>query len=221
MWLVNYAIIRQALMFFQTVLSISVVVILSTSVGFATAQEPTLEERVEASGGKPLTISVLREVFPVPIATLAAHSDLVVTGRLVRVRSYLAPNKKEIFTDFSIQPNQVLLERSKDVRSTSGQRSAMVLTVFGGQITLNGTQVTMVDETMKPINDQGEFLVFVTHVQSQPNNFQLAEGSAGLFELIAGQRVEPLYKRRDKDPDVHGVPFAELVSRIKATAARK
>jgi hypothetical protein len=184
-----------------------------------TSQEPTLIERAEASGGRPLTIRVLRETVPISIEALSAQSDLVVVSRLVRLQSYLSENKKQIFTDYVIVPSKVLLGRIEP-RPTPGPTPRMVLTVLGGQINVRGTLITMVNEKSNPIKNEGEFLLFASRVKGGENRFYPTQDSAGLFEIRDGQRVQPLFRRNDVDPEVEGVPFEAIARKIQAGQRR-
>lgn len=197
--------------------TVAVVSLLAASAN-GLAQDPTLAERVEANGGKPVRVTVSRDVAPTPIAALASSSDLVVVGRLLRRQSYLSPNKTQIFTDYEFVPGEVLLARQKDQRTAPGPAAPLILTVFGGQITLNGVQVTMVDEKMKPVRSGAEFLVFAKRAATTGNRFEPTNGSAGIYEVGDNRRLEPLFRRIDADPEVHGVPFAEIVRRIQSAA---
>jgi len=205
----------------STKTQVTVAVVFGLSSTFSAAQVPTIAERVQASGGKPLRILVVQHGSPVSIADLTAASDLVVEGKLVRLRSYTSKDAIEVLTDYQIVPSQVFRAQGKDVATTPGQRPPLVLTMVGGEISVNGTPVEVVNPTQRPIKNGGHYLLFAKRSVDGENRYSATEGSAGIFEVIDGQRVKSLVKRTDDDPEVHDVPFTEIVRRIQAATARK
>jgi hypothetical protein len=62
---------------------------------------------------KPLDLEEVRDTRPIPLDQLAGHAELVVVGRLVRLKSYLSDNKKDVYTDYELVPKQVTTDRAR------------------------------------------------------------------------------------------------------------
>jgi hypothetical protein len=181
----------------------------------AVAQHVTLAERVELRGGKPVALLVRPDVMPMTIADLSKGSDFIVEASLVRLRSYMSDDKATVGTDYQIVPTQVVHSRILNARDTPGPQPVLVLTLPGGDIAVNGTQVTVTDVTRKRLNPRGRFLIFARKAAGE-NRFSVVGGSAGIFEVTSDNRVEPLHTRSDSDPEVHGVSIQEFTKRIQS-----
>lgn len=126
-----------------------------------------------------------------------------------------------VLTDYQIVPSRVLASRTPEVRSTPGQLPPMILTVLGGEVIVSGTSVTMINSSLNPIRDRGRFLVFAMRAKAGENRFEPTGDSAGMFEIVQGQRLQPLLKRASANEEVENVPLEEIVSRIQVSARRK
>jgi hypothetical protein len=183
------------------------------------AQTPTLAERVEASGGKPLTIPALPETVPLSIDELSARSDLVVQGKLVRLRSYVSEDGTKIFTDYHLVPRQMLVVRTKVTTPTPGQTPPIVLAVLGGEVMINGTRVTMSNSKMLPLKDQADFLIFARGTNGDGTRFELTGGSAGIFEVEASS-VKSLLRTNSRNREIEGVPLDKIVAKVREAASK-
>ena len=124
-------------------------------------------------------------------------------------------DKASVDTDYQIVPTKVVHSRMLNARATPGPQRVLVLALPGGDIAVNGTQVTVTDVTRKPLNPMGRFLIFARKAAGE-NRFAVVGGSAGVFEVTSDNRVEPLHKRSDPDPEVHGVSIEEITKRIQS-----
>lgn len=201
-------------MFIRMIAGVTVSALLSLPPPTA-AQQPTLADRVAASGGKPVTVLVLREDRAGTMAELSQSSDLVVQATLTRLRSYVSDNNMTVFTDYEIVPARILHSRVSSVAAAPGPQPRLTLTVLGGETIINGTEVTVRNSKLKPIKQGAVFLIFANRVKAGESRYLLTKGSAGIFEVINGERVEPLFKRIDPDPEVDGVALPEIVRRIQ------
>jgi hypothetical protein len=140
----------------MTVIATVVVISVTTFTGYT--QSFTIPEMAAASGDKTVTMTMMEEERVVPLAELSTASDLVIDARLVRPRSYLSDDKTMIYTDYEIVPSRVLRSRISDGSQKPGPQLPLLLTVHGGEITLEGKTITLSSGKLKPIRTGGRFL---------------------------------------------------------------
>lgn len=208
-------------MFAKPTMTVAIAGLLGAFPALINAQVPKLAELVEVAGGKPIRLPVLTETSWVSIDELAATADFVVDARLVRLGSYVSEDGTKVFTDYQIVPNRVVVSRTGDVGTVPGSHPPLVLTVLGGEVTIEGTLVTMTDAKMTTLRDRGQFLLFAKRAKTGQTRFALSRGSASIFEIVDGEHVEPLLRRQDPNPDVEGIALEKIVARVQAAAARK
>ena len=74
---------------------------------------------------------------------------------------------------------------------------------------------------LRPIRNGGTFLIFAKLSQDGENRFTATGESAGMFEVLADGRIQPLFKTGSENPEIHDVPYGEIVRKILAVPARK
>jgi hypothetical protein len=104
------------------------------------AHQNTIPERVAVSNGKPVVMMSVRDLKPVSLADLVAGADLIVHGKLVRKGSYMAESKKEIYTDYALNAERVIVERGGSVTAKL-QGLSVIVTLYGGELVVDGTLV--------------------------------------------------------------------------------
>ena len=158
---------------------------------------------------------------PKTIEDLAGEANLTLQARLKRIKSYLGPSEDRVLTDYSIV-GAAVIAGSLPVNMSPSPRvtSPLILTVYGGEVVVEGVRVRATDYGRDAIQDGGEYLLFL-----QPSR----RGEAGRYEIyhagifhVSEGRARPLLKQAD------GVflgtavaPVTELLSRIRAAVNRR
>lgn len=159
---------------------------------------------------------------PKSVEELAREADLVMHATLSRPHSYLSSSEDRILTDYSIQKPIVVAGRLPDVSARiPGQVQPLVLTVWGGTVTIEGIPVRGTDYNREPITDGGEYLLFLRKSRvPEPGRYEIYYG--GAFEISQGERVKPLLKQaKDVFKDTVDERLTQLLARVrKAVQAR-
>lgn len=155
--------------------------------------------------------------YPKLVEELAREADLVVHATLSHPHSYLSPGEDRILTDYAIQKPNVIAGRLPQVSArVPGQRVPLILTVWGGVVTLEGVPVRGKDQNRESIRDGGEYLLFLRQSrQPEPGRYEIYYG--GAFEILAGEKVKPLLKRaNDVFKDTVDAHLTPLLARVRA-----
>ena len=179
----------------------------------AFAQRPTIPDHVAQNGGRPVSLPVLRDTAPVSLKDLAA-SDLAVLGKLVPQKAYMNDRQTEIYTEYEVIVQRVISDRL-GIMSKSNHPGApgLLVELLGGELVVNGTTVVLDDLSRTPWSEGASLLMFL---QQTPDGkrFRLYGGSAGLFEVKAGGRIESRLKHEEKDKEVGALTFEQIVRLI-------
>ena len=133
--------------------------------------------------------------------------------------SYLTPDADRILTDYSITIERVVSGKLPDRQSlTPGVVvPQLVLTVFGGDVTVGGVLIHSRDNNREPIKDGSQYLLFLMKARSQTvGRYEIYYG--GVFELLQ-ERARPLLRdaKRVFD-DLTDTPLNDLIARIEKTS---
>jgi hypothetical protein len=98
-----------------------------------------------------------------------------------------------------------------------------MLVVRGGEMTIHGTLVRMVNAQMLPIRNNGRFLIFMDQSDPKARRFTLNSGTVGLFEIIDDSTVEPLLHPsiRGTHTEVSGLTFEQISQRVRSAVPPK
>ena len=185
------------------------------------AQQGTIPERVADSQGEPVVILVARDLEPMPLADLARGADLIVYGKLVRQRSYLSEAKTDVYTDYVLKPERLIVDRGRPSTVKSpGPTPPLIVTVYGGKLVVDGTQVTFEDKSLINWNEDANLLIFLKRLKGETNKFELYGGSAGLFQVEAGQRVKSLLRHGEKDKELGQLTLDQVLERAREHTKR-
>ena len=181
---------------------------------------PSIRERAMAAGGVPITMSVMYDVELLSAADLAANADLIVEGRLVRLKSYYWPEEDTIYTDYRLIPNQIISERGTRTNTSPGPSKPVVVTLRGGEVLMEGTPVTLVDSTRKVVNENTPLLLFLKRRGQTEPLYEVYGAAAGMFE-IDRENVLHSTVRNNQSGEFHGLRVQEALTRIKAAVRPK
>jgi hypothetical protein len=84
-------------------------------------------------------------LLPIRISLdLSTKSHLIAIGKLVKPKSYLTPDNRDVFTDSELNVSQIVTDRaSVGVAPRVGQLPVMTVTLHGGDLVLNGVSVSL------------------------------------------------------------------------------
>jgi hypothetical protein len=155
---------------------------------------------------------------PKTIEALTREAEVVVQATLVLARSYVSPQADRVLTDYAIVTPTILAGRSPvSTPSRAGTAPALILTVYGGEVVLEGVTVRGFDTSREPITNGGQYLLFLMPSRSgQAGQYEIYYG--GIFEIGAGN-ARALIRERDRVfKDAADVSLRSLLDRIQAAA---
>ena len=157
---------------------------------------------------------------PKTFEELSKECDVVVQGKLVVIKSYLAPSEDRVLTDYRLVAPKVLAGTFNVVASpTPGPGVPLTVTVYGGEVQLEGVHVRSTDNNRDPILEGRDYLLFLRQSrQKGPGLYEIYY--AGIFEA-AGNRLKPLLKRGDEVFDgSKNASLQEVVERLQKAKGR-
>jgi hypothetical protein len=150
------------------------------------------------------------------VEDLTTHSIIVVTGRLARLGSYLSSKENYVLTDYAIT-DVTVLRGQLPVRGTSvpGQVDPLIVSVWGGEVVLDGVRIRAVNESFDSLRERTQYLLFLKPPPS-PEIRGYDIYNAAIFEISA-QRVKPLLKRGNHVFSwAEDVTLPDLIARIQS-----
>lgn len=170
-------------------------------------------ERVAASDGKPVRIVIGRDASQVSLPELA-NADLIVRAKLVRIKSYVTADGNHIYTDYHVVPSRVIADRSGfGVQQKPGPAQPIELTLYGGEVFINGVKVTFVDTSQKAVSTDADLLIFLNR-NRETDHYELIGGSSALFEVQADGRLKSLRGPGDGDRRIDGMDVEGMVAEV-------
>jgi hypothetical protein len=201
--------------------AIVAVVVCAETVSAQKLREMAREQSIRNPGVPLLIPQAPSDYLPKTIEELAMESEVVLQARMSKVESYLGASGNQVLTDFSILAPQVIAGRINPVSvRRPGAGVPLILTVWGGEVVVDGVPIRGVKTDSEPIKDGAQYLLFLRQArQSGPGRYEIYYG--GAFEIVHGE-AKPLLRNADTvfkgTNDTH---LTEMTSRIqKATRGR-
>ena len=166
-----------------------------------------------------IQVSPLGDYVPKTIEELTREADIVIHARLMRLKSYVGADGRNVLSDFAIRDHLLLAAQSSEAAAAvQGNVTApLIVTVDGGEVIIDGVHVQSYDANRRSITDGGEYLVFLKKArQPGAGRYELYYGAVFLVEQ---GKLKPLLRdgnRVFKDAYEAGLP--EVVSQIEAAA---
>jgi hypothetical protein len=201
--------------------------LLTTLLALAFAQAstaPTITDRIndpKRELGTPVVVGVVGDPVPLSLDDLAHRSELVVEGRVKRVRSYINDADTAVLTDFSILPVRVLAGTIPNAVTKPGP-ARLLVTTYGGEVVKAGVTVRAENHNLEPLKDGQRYLLFLRHFGSEPGIYQICSGAA--FELSdTGSALHPLAHDGSERlyRELASTPYDDVVKRVAAAARRE
>jgi hypothetical protein len=156
------------------------------------------------------------ELWPKTIEEVSKEADVVLLAKLARTNSYITADGHRVVTDYSIhEPTVIAGSLPPTWASVPGRAVPLILTVYGGEVTVEGVKVRGFDQNREAIADGGTYLLFLSKSpQLEPGRYWIYYG--GIFE-VSHDNVRPLLK--DADNVYKGtvdLRLNDFVTRVKA-----
>jgi len=165
--------------------------------------------------GKPIPVpSSPGEYWRTTIEDVAREAVVVLRATLSRKYSYLAPSEDRILTDYTmVNPQVIAGVLPVTTTETTGAPPPLTLTVWGGEAIVEGVPMRSVNVDIEPINDGGEYLLFLRPDRTPgPGRYEIYYGA--IFE-VSQELVRPLLRNaRDIFSGTADTRLTELVARI-------
>ena len=178
----------------------------------------TIPEFARAHPNTPIVGGMTRHAHPVDLETLLKESALVGIGRLHLTRSYLTPDQTDTLSDYAIQLEQVLAGVVPVARAAPGQSSSPILTIYGGDITIDGRKASVeMMNTERPKSGQ-RFLMFLQPYGTEAGRYKIAYGA--ILEIENG-RLRSLLKMPGGADPFREVTDHSLPAAVQEIARRR
>jgi hypothetical protein len=159
------------------------------------------------------------DYLPKTIEELTREAEIVIHARLVRLKSYVGADGERVLSDFAIRGNVMLAARTADAAAAvqGGITGTLIVTVFGGEVMIEGVEVQSSSGGSAAITDGGEYLLFLKKAR-RPGAGRYEPYYGAVFSIEEG-KLKPLLRdgnRVFKDASEAALP--EVVSQIEAAA---
>jgi hypothetical protein len=132
---------------------------------------------------------------PKTLEDLTRDADVVVRARLRRPHAYLAgENESRLLTDYAIEETMVLAGALETyvTRTPGAATPPLLLTVWGGDLTIDGIRIHGPDSNFVTPQDGALHLLFLRVSRAkQPGKYEVS--NAGIFAL-SGDEMKPLLR---------------------------
>ncbi len=110
--------------------------------------------------------------------------------------------------------------RGPSTAKTPGPAPPLIVTIYGGELVVDGTQVNFEDKSLTKWNQDDNLLMFLKRLKGETNKFEPYGGSAGLFHVEKGQRVKSLLSHAEKDKELGQLTLDQVLQRVREHAER-
>jgi hypothetical protein len=198
-------------------------IMLGALTGSAEPAQEDLRARVKAHAqkfpGEPLSMVRVDETPAKTVAELTREAEVVFHARLFKLKTYVWKNGETILTDYAIREQQLLAARSDRaiIRATDASKP-LILTVWGGEVTVDGVKVRATDIDSEPVVNGEEYVLFLMLSRAYADQYE--PYNSGIFAVRDG-KVRPTHKRSQYlFKDAVGAPLATLLATISEARLR-
>ena len=116
-----------------------------------------------------------------------------------------------ILSDYAVHAERVLAGDPQVTQRVPGASVAPTLTVYGGELTVDGMTVSAVDHNLNLPASGQTYLMFLKRFGPDAGRYQTVRGA--LFAVEPNERLSSLLKRADM-----AIPYKDIVSRSLSEA---
>ena len=144
-----------------------------------------------------------------------AQADTVVRGVVGQPRSYMSDDQRDVYTDYPVL-NPIILYQAQMVTSpTPGVVSAVIVTLLGGTVTVNGLAFIVRVDGLPSLQPGAEGLFLL---KRDGDKYRIAGTIYGAFRIVS-ERLVPLTRQSEFAPEYRDIPAAQaqeqLVSKLR------
>lgn len=169
-----------------------------------------MPEIAQHSDGKPVSKVRGRELVPPSFDEIVRRADLIVDGLVTPQITYLSDDQVDLYTDYVVTLGRVFAAR-RPVQVSPGA-PGIVLRQFGGRTTINGVEVSEVDQNMPPLA-AGRHVILLLIYNEALRKYELPSEIAGAFEVYGGKITPLLRSSRTYEP-YKGMSLADFEAEI-------
>jgi hypothetical protein len=173
---------------------------------------PTLPELVRRNAPQPVLQARTRELFPKSVEQILPQADLVVYGTVGQIDTYLSADQKALYSDCVINPIRVVLPQSIATVARPGQVPQIVVNRWGGQTTIDGVSVAVVDDNL-PSFHTGEEVFLILRYDSGDRKYHLSNDELSGAFFVIGNQIQPLVAHHVYER-FRGMTVAQMESEI-------
>lgn len=122
--------------------AVTVFLALVATVTTLSAQGPTLRQLAIEHEGKVGRSAQGCGWAGEPFPNMVKRTGVAVLGTVLSKRSYATPDDRDIYTDFEMAPEQILMQRAVIISARSGPPAPMVFKTLGGTVSFDGYAFT-------------------------------------------------------------------------------
>jgi hypothetical protein len=196
--------------------AIAFVFVASVNVVAQVPPRPTIPELVSRQTEGPVVLIQIVELVPEPLDTLIKTADLILYGVVSRNVTYLSEDERDLFTDSTIMPIRVVVQRNVSTSARPGLPAPVVVKRWGGQAVINGIQVSQEQRNLRALTAGEEVFLFLVYDASS-QKYQLPGGLSGAFAVAGGRLQDLVHHQFYKTFD--GMAVDQLVPEIQRTAS--
>jgi hypothetical protein len=185
----------------------------------SSAQIPTLRDLANKAD-RPRHLRITYYVL-FDLAQLIENTDLIVTGTVLGGKPFLAPDEREIKTDYVLQVREVIRRDSKRDRTPVNAGAGIIIRRLGGQLQIDGKPVIFEESRFPQWKKAEEYLLFLSF-DEKSRAYEVFAGPQSAFRIIdnrarAVNPTLPMAEYKDIDLD----SFTSQIRTLAASLAGK
>lgn len=177
----------------MNVRTIAVVVVACSVLTSAQQQEDprqTLPQLARRFAPQPVYQSRIADLVLESLDTVLPRADVIVHGKVDRATTYLSADQRDLYTDYLIRPLRIIRQPITPPITRPGQTSTappIVVTRWGGQMTIEGVQVTQEDANVNPFRVGDEVVLLLAYNKAEAK-----------YRLSSARLVDGLDRQRER-----------------------
>lgn len=148
--------------------------------------QATIPERVRQHGD--LNVPSHSTIPLMSLEDVITSSDLILRTKVTSAVPRLSLDQRYVTTEFGLEPIAVLLHR-RESRPTPGALPRLAVSVVGGQMVVEGHNVSWTDSSLRTFEVGKEYVLFLQE-SPQLGTYILTGSANGAFEIV-GDVVKP------------------------------
>jgi hypothetical protein len=170
--------------------------------------------------GEPMVlVGPIGRPTPITIAELTQKADVVLHARLFKLKTYIGRDGEHVLTDWAIRDSNLLAARTDSAMARAMDATKpLVVTMYGGELTIEGVRVVASPAEKRSVVDGGEYLVFLMPSRGGGDRYEPYHD--GVFAVEEG-KVKPLVRDAGNIfKDAADAPLATVLATVQEARIR-